>query len=134
MGRESVEITVRTRKLYQAGTLIRMSGSWLPKRIVFRNLDNEVRRGRGGKEKEWIDYVQIVVRVFDIARASKATAFEAGVWVETVTEEGERFMVALGKKEKDSARHRQERIDTNETRKVVIVQGSVEPPKRHRSA
>ena len=30
-----------------------MSGGRLPKRIVFGNLEGAVRRGRGGKEKEW---------------------------------------------------------------------------------
>ena len=32
-----------------------MSGGRLPKRIVFRNLEGAVRRGSGGKEKEWTD-------------------------------------------------------------------------------
>ena len=34
-----------------------MSGGRLPKRIVFGNLEGAVRRGRGGKEKEWTDCV-----------------------------------------------------------------------------
>ena len=32
-----------------------MSGGRLLKRIVFGNLESAVRRGRDGKEKEWID-------------------------------------------------------------------------------
>ena len=43
-----------------------MSGGRLPKRIMFENLDDVVRRGWGGKEKEWTDCVQINVRAFDI--------------------------------------------------------------------
>ena len=35
-----------------------MSGGRLPKRIMFGNLEGAVRRGRGGKEKEWTDCVQ----------------------------------------------------------------------------
>ena len=35
-----------------------MSGGRLPKRIVFGNFEGAVRRGRGGKEKEWTDCVQ----------------------------------------------------------------------------
>ena len=35
------------------------------------------------------------------------------------------------KEKKEAARHRQEKGEANETRKVVIVQGSVEPRKRH---
>ena len=49
---ESVETTLRTRRLLWAGMLLRMSGRQLPKRIMFGNLEGAVRRGRGGKEKE----------------------------------------------------------------------------------
>ena len=35
-----------------------MSGGRLLKRIVFGKLEGAVRRGRGGKEKEWTDCVQ----------------------------------------------------------------------------
>ena len=42
-GCESIETTLRTRKLLWAGTLLRMG---------FGNLEGAVRRGRGGKEKE----------------------------------------------------------------------------------
>ena len=35
-----------------------MSGGRLLKRIVLGNLESAVRRGRGGKEKEWPDGVQ----------------------------------------------------------------------------
>ena len=43
-----------------------MSAGRLPKRIVFGNLDGAVRRGRGGKEKEWTDCVQSDIRAFGI--------------------------------------------------------------------
>ena len=39
----------------------------------------------------------------------KATALNAEVWVETVTEGGRRFMAAWRKEEVDAARHRQEK-------------------------
>ena len=55
---ESIETTLRTRRLLRAGALIRMIGGQLPKRIMFRNLDGALWRGRGGKEKEWTDCVQ----------------------------------------------------------------------------
>ena len=51
-GCESIETTLRTRRLLWAGTLLRMSSGRLPKRIVFGNLEGAVHRGRGGKEKE----------------------------------------------------------------------------------
>ena len=64
-GCESIETTLRTRRLLWAGTLLRMSGGRLPKRIMFGNLEGAVRRGRGGKEKEWTDCVQSDIRAFD---------------------------------------------------------------------
>ena len=106
---ESIETTLRTRRLLWAGTLLRMSGGRLPKRIVFGNLEGAVRRGRGGKEKEWTDCVQSDIRAFGIAGDWKATALNAEVWVETVTEGGRRFMAAWRKEEVDAARHRQEK-------------------------
>ena len=44
-----------------------MSGEGLPKRFVFGNLEGAVRRGWGGKEKEWTECVQSHVQVFTIA-------------------------------------------------------------------
>ena len=106
-----------------------MSGGRLPKRILFGNLEGAVRRGRGGKEKEWIDCIQSDIRAFGIAGDWKATALKAEVWVETVTEGGRRFMAAWRKGEVDAARHRQDRTGeerSNETGKLVITNGSVE--------
>ena len=59
---ESIETTLRTRRLLWAGTLIQMSDGRLPKRIMFGNLEGAVRRGRGGKEKEWTVCVQSDIR------------------------------------------------------------------------
>ena len=65
-----------------------MNDGRLQKRVVFRNLEGAVRRGRGGKKKKWTDCVLSDIRAFDIAGDWKATALEAEVWVETVTEDG----------------------------------------------
>ena len=77
----------------------------MPKRIMFGNLEGAVRRGRGGKEKEWTNCVPSDVRASGMAGDWKATALEVEVWVETVTEGGRRFMAAWKKKEVDAARH-----------------------------
>ena len=61
------------------------------------------------QEKEWTDCVQSDIRTFGIAGDWKATALNAEVWVETVTEGGRRFMAAWRKEEVDAARHRQEK-------------------------
>ena len=41
-----------------------MSGGWLPKRIVFGNLEGAVGRGQGGNEQEWTDYIQSEILAF----------------------------------------------------------------------
>ena len=71
-----------------------MSGERLPKRIMFGNFKGAVRRGRGGKEKEWTDCVLSDIRAFGITGDWKAMALKAEVWVEAVTEGGWRFMAA----------------------------------------
>ena len=86
-----------------------MSGGRLQKRIVFGNLEGAVWKGRGEKEKEWIDCVQSDIRAIGIAGAWKATAFKAEVWVETVTKGRRRLMAAWMKEEVDAARHSQEK-------------------------
>ena len=88
-----------------------MNSGRLPKRIVFGNLEGAVRRGWGGKEKEGTDCVQSDIRAFGIAGDWKATALKAEVWVETVTEGGQKFMAAWRKEEVDAARHREKQRD-----------------------
>ena len=64
-------------------------------RVVFGNLEGVVRRGRGGKEKEWADCVPSDIRAFGIAGNWNATALlKAEVWVETVAEGGRTFIAA----------------------------------------
>ena len=115
---ESIETTLRTKILLWAGTLLRMSAGRLPKRIMFGNLEGAVRRERGGKEKEWTDYVQSEIRAFGITGDWKTTALEAEVWVEAVTEGGRRFMAAWREEEEDAARHRQEKREATRLGKL----------------
>ena len=84
-------------------------GSALPKRIVFGNLEDAVRRGRAGEEKEWTDCVQSDIRAFGIAGDWKAMVLKTEVWVEAVTEGERRFMAAWRKEEVDAASHLQEK-------------------------
>ena len=72
-GCESIETTLRTRRLFWAGALIQMSGGRLPKRIMFGNLEGAVRRGQGGKENECTDCVQSDIRAFGITEDWEAT-------------------------------------------------------------
>ena len=87
-----------------------MSGGRPLKRVVFGNFEGAVRKGRGGKEKEWTDCVQSDIRAFGIAGDWKSTALKVEMWVETVTDGGRRRFMAAGKKEDvNSATHRQEK-------------------------
>ena len=56
-----------------------------------------MRRGRGGKEKEWTDCVQSDIQAFGITGDQKATVLKVKVLVDTVTEGGRRFMAAWRK-------------------------------------
>ena len=92
-----------------------MSGGRLPKRIVFGNLEDAVRRGRSGKEKEWTDCVQSDNRAFGIAGDWKIE-----VWVGTAAQGGRRFMAAWRKEEVDTARHRQEKREATRLGELLI--------------
>ena len=72
---------------------------------MFGNFEGAVRKGLGGKEKDWTDCVQSDIRVFGIAGDWKAAALEAEVLVETVTQGGRRFMAAWRKGKVDATRH-----------------------------
>ena len=95
-----------------------MGGGRLPKRKVFGSLEVVVRRGRGKKEKKWIDCVQSNIRAFGIAGDWKATALKAKVWVEKTTEGGWRFMAAWWKEEVDAGRHCQEKREATRLGKL----------------
>ena len=77
-----------------------------------------MRRGRGGKEKEWTDCVQSDIRVFGITGDWKTMALKAEVWVEAAMEGGRRFMAALREEEEDAARHRQEKKEATRLGKL----------------
>ena len=55
------------------------------------------------------DCVQSDIQASGIVGGWKATALEAEVWLETVTEGTRRFMAAWRKKDVDATRHRQEK-------------------------
>ena len=74
-----------------------------------------MRRGRGGKEKEWTDCVQSDIRALGITGDWKTMAFKAEVWVEAVTEGGRRFMAAWREEDEDAARQKKNKTQTVET-------------------
>ena len=78
-----------------------------------------MRRGRGGKEKEWTDCVQSDIRAFSMSGNWKATALKAEVWVDTVTEGRRMFTAPWRKEEVDAARHRQEKREATTLGKLL---------------
>ena len=86
-----------------------------------------MRRGRGGKEKEWTDCVQSDIRAFGITGDWKTMALKAEVWVEAVTEGGRRFMAAWREEEEDPARHAaKHRREKNEATRLGKLQSHTE--------
>ena len=63
---ESIETTVRTRRLLWAGALLRMGDRRLPKRVMSGELENMGKRGPGEKDKYWTDCVAEDLRLFRI--------------------------------------------------------------------
>ena len=97
---ESIEATVRTRRLLRAGALLRMGDHRLPKRVMSGELENAGKRGRGGKEKEWTDYVADDLRLFGVTGDWRTAALDPGAWYNIVHEGGCRFMAAWVRKRK----------------------------------
>ena len=94
-----------------------------------------MRRGRGGKEKEWTDCVQSDIRAFGITGDWETMAVKADVRVEAVTEGGQRFMAAWRQGEEyerpDIARRKERQQDwesCNRTRKRRILRSDTHWP------
>ena len=77
-----------------------------------------MRRGRGGKEKEWTDCIQSDIRAFGITGDWKTITLKAEVWVKAVTEGGRRFVAAWREEEEDTAKHRQEKKEATRLEKL----------------
>ena len=77
---ESIETTVRTRRLLWAGALLRMGDHRLPKRVMSGELENAGKRGPGGKEKEWTDCVADDLRLFGVTGDWRTAALDPGAW------------------------------------------------------
>ena len=91
-GCESIETTLRKRRLLFAGALIRMDNGRLPKRLMSGRLEGAAKRGRGAREKTWLDEVEKDVKAFDITGDWRQRATQAPEWHATVTEGAQTFM------------------------------------------
>ncbi|CAM9817866.1 unnamed protein product, partial [Ascophyllum nodosum] len=83
---ESIETTVRTRRLFWAGALLRMGDHRLPKKVMSGELENVRKRGPGRKEKEWTDCVADYLRLFGVTGDWSTAALDPGAWYNIVHE------------------------------------------------
>ena len=113
-GCESIEATLRARRLLWAGALTRMEDGRLPKRVMFGTIKDGVKKGRGGQEKEWVACVESDVRAFKIQQNWKHAARDAQNWTEIVTEGGRRFMTDWRKEEEEKSKTRREKRTANQ--------------------
>ena len=132
---ESIETTVRTRRLWCAGAVLRMGDHRLPKRVMSGELENAGKRGPGGEEKEWTDYVADDLRLFGITGDWSTAALDPEVWYSAVHEGGCRFMVAWVKEEENAFNQRQKKREAEEADKVEVAPGvTVASMRRFRAA
>ena len=130
---ESIETTVRTRRLLWAGALLRMGDNRFLKRVMSGELESAGKRGPGGKEKEWTDCVADDLRLFGITR--RTAALDPGVWYSAVHEEGCRFMAAWMKEEENSSNQRQKKREAEKADRVEVAPGvTVASLRRFRAA
>ena len=67
------------------------------------------KKGRGGKEKEWVTCMESDVRSSKIQQNLKHAARDAQSWTEIVTERGRGFMAEWRKEEEEKSKTRQEK-------------------------
>ena len=91
-GSESIEATLRKRRILFAGFVARMEDTRLPKRIMFRELvGGEV--SSGGQEKEWMGCLLDDFRVFGIDPDKwTIAAQDEGEWYRTAKQGADLFM------------------------------------------
>ena len=133
---ESIETTVRTRRLLWAGALLRMGDNRLPKRVMSGEPENAEKRGPRGKEKEWTDCVADDLQLFGITGDWNTAALDPGVWYSAAVHEGGcRFMAAWVKEEENASNQRQNKREAEEADKVEVAPGvTVASLRRFRAA
>ena len=92
---ESIETTVRRRRLLWAGSVVRSDAKRLNRRVVFGELERSPPAGGEeyqivprGQEKQWTGCVEGDLNAFGITGDWKNTANKTGIWCRTVVERG----------------------------------------------
>ena len=98
-----------------------MDARRLPRRIILGTLDGSRKRGRGGKEKEWVDRVARDVRAFGISGDWESLSLQEDDWYNTVVEGGRKFMDAWRRIEEQASETRQEKRTEKEIENVSVA-------------
>ena len=134
-GCESIETTVRTRRLQWAGALIRMDGGRLPNWVMFGEMEGSGQRGVGERKRNGRTVWQNDVQDFCLGEDWKAAALERGAWDDTVIEGGRKFMAGWRNEEESATITRQRKREAEEADKGVVASAiSVGQLRRFRAA
>ena len=132
---ESIEATVRTRRLLWAGALLRMDDHRLPERVMSGELENAGKRGPGEEEKDWTYCVADDLRLFGVTGDWRTAALNLGAWYNIVHEGGCRFMAAWVRDEENASNQQQKKREAEEADKVEVAPGvNVASLRRFRTA
>eukprot|EP00752_Nemacystus_decipiens_P005560 g5031.t1 len=122
-GCQSVEATIRQRRLLFAGAVARQPDKRLPKRLMFGELTGGEKPGKGSPEQNWLTCLKDDLRVFGATHGStddvpgvfgvpklvwsEAAKVDGGVsWHTGVLQGAERFMAARPKDEEEASLQR----------------------------
>ena len=103
----------------------------LPNRVMSGELENAGKRGPGGKEKEWTDYVADDLRLVGVTGDRSTAALDPRVWYSTVREGGCRLMAAWVKEDENASKQRQKKREAQEANKVEVALGVTSASLRH---
>eukprot|EP00752_Nemacystus_decipiens_P010711 g9538.t3 len=129
-GCQSVEATIRQRRLLFAGAVARQPDKRLPKRLMFGELTGGEKPGKGSPEQNWLTCLKDDLRVFGATHGStddapcvfgvpklvwsEAAKVDGGVtWHTGVLQGAERFMAAWHKDEEEASLQRAIKRDDN---------------------
>eukprot|EP00752_Nemacystus_decipiens_P018516 g16601.t1 len=129
-GCQSVEATIRQRRLLFAGAVARQPDKRLPKRLMFGELTGGKKPGKGSPEQNWLTCLKDDLRVFGATHGStddapcvfgvpklvwsEAAEVDGGVpWHTGVLQGAERFMAAWHKDEEEASLQRAIKRDDN---------------------
>ena len=116
---ESIETTVRTRRLLWAGALLRMGDHRLPKRVMSGELENAGKRGPGGRRKIGRTAWQMIFGYLASRGTGEPPHLTLGRGITRYTKE----VVGIWPRKEDTPNQRQKKREAEETDKVEVTPG-----------